>query len=62
MTGNQKSPHDDDTARPPKSGTAGRRAYARPTLIEYGSVSKLTRGTMTKQADSPGAGFRMSCL
>jgi hypothetical protein len=42
----------------------GRRAYSSPKLIEYGSVSKLTRGTMTKQGDAPTGGFRMTemCL
>ena len=58
--------HDDQThtgdrpAREP--GT--RRPYATPRLIEYGSVAKLTQGTLTRQADSAGAGFRMDlpCL
>jgi hypothetical protein len=50
---------------PPRDTTRGkpRRAYSRPTLTEYGPVSKLTQGTRTRQADSPAAGFRMTnCL
>jgi hypothetical protein len=39
-----------------------RRPYAKPRLIEYGSIAKLTQGTRTKQADSPAAGFRRVCL
>jgi hypothetical protein len=46
----------DQDAPPP------RRAYAKPRLIEYGSVAKLTQGTRTKQADTPAAGFRRVCL
>jgi hypothetical protein len=38
------------------------RPYAKPRLIEYGSVAKLTQGTRTKQADTPAAGFRRVCL
>lgn len=47
---------------PQRPGSAPRRPYTRPRLIDYGSVSKLTQGTMTKQADLIGAGFRMACL
>ncbi len=50
---------------PPREPTRGkpRRAYARPTVTDYGPVSKLTQGTRTRQADSPAAGFRMmNCL
>ena len=39
-----------------------KRPYAKPRLIEYGSVAKLTQGTRTKQADTPAAGFRRVCL
>ena len=48
------------------SGSAAdrtKRPYSRPTLIEYGSVAKLTQGTLTRQSDAPTAGFKMSnCL
>ena len=40
----------------------GARAYSKPRLIEYGSVSKLTQGTRTKQSDTPAAGFKKACL
>ena len=43
-----------------KSGAGALRPYAKPRLIEYGSVAKLTQGTLTRQADSVGAGFRKS--
>ncbi len=55
----------DDT---PRSGATKpdaaqpKRPYAKPRLIEYGSVAKLTQGTRTKQADTPAAGFRRVCL
>jgi hypothetical protein len=55
----------DDSARrgPAAEDSAHRkRPYSKPRLIEYGSVAKLTRGTMTKQADTPAAGFKMVCL
>jgi hypothetical protein len=43
---------------------AGRkRQYATPRLTEYGSVAKLTQGTLTTQNDSPaGTSWKMSCL
>jgi hypothetical protein len=48
------------TIEPAQPAAGARRPYAKPELVEYGSVSKLTQGTLTRQADSPGAGFRMS--
>jgi hypothetical protein len=39
-----------------------KRPYRKPSLIEYGSVAKLTQGTRTKQADTPAAGFKKVCL
>jgi hypothetical protein len=46
---------------PAKDST--KRGYSRPTLIEYGSVAKLTQGTLTRQSDAPTAGFKKSnCL
>ena len=46
----------------PRDSAQPKRPYAKPTLIEYGSIAKLTHGTMTKQADTPAAGFKMVCL
>jgi hypothetical protein len=31
-------------------------------LVEYGSVAKLTQGTLTTMNDSTGGGFQMKCL
>jgi hypothetical protein len=59
-----KTGRDRDRPGAPAAGTGTRRAYSRPKLIEYGSVAKLTKGTLTRQGDAPTAGFRMSqpCL
>jgi hypothetical protein len=46
----------------PRDSAQLKRPYAKPTLIEYGSVAKLTQGTKTKQADTPAAGFKKVCL
>ena len=45
--------------RPP---SPARRPYTKPTLVEYGSIAKLTLGTSTNQSDGVGGGFKMSCL
>jgi len=34
--------------------------YQRPTLVEYGSVAKLSRGALTTQVE--GGTFKMACL
>ncbi len=55
----------DETTRrgaPKPDAAQPKRPYVKPRLIEYGSVAKLTQGTRTKQADSPGAGFKKVCL
>jgi len=62
MTGKQQPQPGAHDATPRQGGGPARRAYSRPTLVEYGPVSKLTQGTFTKQNDSVGAGFRMGCL
>jgi len=47
----------------PKDGPSRKRPYTAPRLTEYGSVAKLTQGTLTNQNDSPaGTSWRMSCL
>jgi hypothetical protein len=44
-------------------GRGERRAYQSPALVEYGSVAKLTQGTLTVGADGPGGGMKNSmCL
>jgi len=47
-----------------REGDAARkRPYAAPRLTEYGSVAKLTQGTLTNQNDSPaGTSWRRACL
>jgi hypothetical protein len=37
---------------------ARRRPYATPKLIEYGSVTQLTAGSLSRQSDAPFAGFK----
>jgi len=39
----------------------GKRPYAPPALVEYGSVAKLTQGSITLQSDFT-SGFKKSCL
>lgn len=39
-----------------------KRPYHQPALTEYGSVTKLTQGSLTLQADGASGGFRMNCL
>ena len=55
----------------PPSGPSGshagepkaREAYQSPTLIEYGSVAKLTQGTLTTGGDGKLGGFKSkACL
>lgn len=49
----------DEDGRPTR-----KRPYSAPRLTEYGSVAKLTQGTLTLQNDSPaGTSFKKaSCL
>lgn len=49
---------------PPKPDRGGKRKYSTPRLTEYGSVAKLTQGTLTVQQDSPaGTSWKKaSCL
>ena len=47
----------------PEDGPRRKRPYATPRLTEYGSVAKLTQGTLTLQADSPaGTSWKKPCL
>jgi hypothetical protein len=40
-----------------------KKPYTTPMLTEYGSVAKLTQGTLTTQSDGKTGGFKaMSCL
>lgn len=44
----------DQASRPDSPPVAGKKAYATPHLIEYGSVAKLTQFFGTRGADSRG--------
>jgi hypothetical protein len=46
----------DGRVRPP----ARREPYRPPELVEYGTVSKLTQGSLTNASDFFGGGFRMT--
>ena len=37
---------------------AKKRPYTTPKLVEYGSVTQLTAGSLSKQSDAPAAGFK----
>ena len=37
---------------------AGARPYRSPELIEYGSIAKLTQGSLSTMNDGPAGGFR----
>ena len=39
----------------------GKRPYRSPELVEYGSVAKLTQGSLTTQGDAT-SGFKKACL
>lgn len=54
----QKSFHSTPTQRVSK--TPGRKAYARPSLVEYGSIAKLTQGGAS--AGSDGGMMQAACL
>lgn len=53
---------DDRPVKPQRDDTpkeqSGRRPYATPKLIEYGSVTQLTAGSLSRQSDAPFSGFK----
>jgi hypothetical protein len=55
-----------DASQPREASDAGkgrrRRPYRSPTLISYGSVAKLTQGTLTAGNDGAMGGMMMTCL
>jgi len=55
-------PDDSSRGAPVPRAVQPKRPYTKPKLIEYGSVAKLTQGTLTRQADTPAAGFKKVCL
>jgi hypothetical protein len=46
----------------PDTPTGSRRPYRRPELTEYGSVAKLTQGTLTVNSDAMSGMMMMACL
>ena len=48
------TPTGDETS---KDGSS-RRPYSTPKLIEYGSVTQLTAGSLSRQSDAPFSGFK----
>jgi hypothetical protein len=42
---------DDDAVTDGAQGTKSKRRYRPPELVEYGSIAKLTHGTLTVQLD-----------
>ena len=51
----------DDPRAPERPPQARKRPYTAPRLTEYGSVTKLTQGFGSLQADG-GSTFKMTCL
>lgn len=53
---------DDRPVKPQRDHTpkerSGRRPYTTPKLIEYGSVTQLTAGSLSRQSDAPFSGFK----
>ena len=55
----RETPERAKPAGPANSRSHQRRAYRAPRLIEYGSVAKLTQGTLSRSSDGPMGGFSM---
>lgn len=58
-----RAPKQRDKGQPePSSGgrAASRKPYSSPELVEYGPIAKLTQGTLSRNNDGPGGGFRMT--
>jgi len=58
MEQGRKSDSLDTSAGSASRGKTVREPYHRPELIEYGSVAKLTQGTLTTQSDAKTGGFK----
>jgi hypothetical protein len=52
-------PINDDGAADGAHGAKAKRRYRPPELVEYGSIAKLTHGTLTVQLDLLMGGMRM---
>jgi hypothetical protein len=54
--------NDDDAVADGAPRANAKRRYRPPALIEYGSISKLTHGTLTVQIDLLMGGMRMGMM
>ena len=51
----------DETQRP-DTGAQTKKTYVEPSLVEYGSISKLTQGQAGSFNDGGGQQMMMACL
>ena len=58
MTAINEDPINDDTVADGAQETTAKRRYRSPELVEYGSIAKLTHGTLTVQLDLLMGGMR----
>jgi hypothetical protein len=56
------TPASDDAVADGAQGTQAKRRYRQPELVEYGSIAKLTHGTLTVQIDLLMGGMRMGMM
>ena len=54
-----EDPINDDAVGDGAQGAKAKRRYRPPELVEYGSIAKLTHGTLTVQIDLLMGGMRM---
>jgi hypothetical protein len=55
-------PTNDDTVTDHEPRATAKRRYRPPELVEYGSIAKLTHGTLTVQIDLLMGGMRMGMM
>ena len=56
-----KTPNQDD---PQDAGnnTVSRKPYVAPVLVEYGTIAKLTQGSLTRKTDGANTRQQKACL
>ncbi|MGE0040493.1 MAG: lasso RiPP family leader peptide-containing protein [Vicinamibacterales bacterium] len=52
----------DSRPTPSQPASSSKRPYVRPTLIEYGSISKLTQSGGATRVESGVPSMKMNCL
>jgi hypothetical protein len=62
MTPIKEDPINDDAVADGARGATAKRRYRPPALVEYGSIAKLTHGTLTVQIDLLMGGMRMGMM